>query len=540
MANPLERPGAVALLEDAAHLLRRTSFETVLCHWIGTVPLAMMLLVFWNDVTHPPMSDLACAGESLATALLLMWMNCWRSVFAGRLRRGLGGAAEGPWNGRRVWRLIANQTFLSATKLVILPLSLLAVYPFAATVAFYRNASVLAGREDLRPFEVIAKARRLERAERFEGWLLLFLLHLFSLVVIVNAAIALLILPQLVKMLTGYESAFTRGAGFAQSRLFVLSVLSATWLVFDPFVQAVYSLRCFARESIDTGEDLLAALRRVRSAAARGTALAAVIVALGAGMGRAQAADAVGSRELEKAVRTAMQSPEYNWRIPPPPSAAQSSSWIIAATERAFAAIQSGAEWAGKTIERVMRWVFSRLELPSPPAGGRASSSVLHWSIWVLIALAAAITGWVLLRLMRSRPKKARAAAAAGPAQVRLDDEGLAADRLPEAEWLEMAERALLDGNPRLALRAFYLANLAWLGEERLLTLHAGRTNREFEIELRRRARESQQACELFSLNVRAFERAWYGLHEVPAEDAKGFRQRAEEIKMRLGAAAAA
>ena len=159
--KPVEQPGPVALLEDAAHLLRSASLETLLCHWIGSVPLALGLLVFWNHLSHPPVADLVCAAESLAVALLLIWMNCWRSVFAGRLHRQLSGAPARPWTRRRVWRLVANQAFLAASKLPLLPIMLLAVFPFARAVAFFRYAAVLADREDLDPPAVISQARRL-------------------------------------------------------------------------------------------------------------------------------------------------------------------------------------------------------------------------------------------------------------------------------------------------------------------------------------------------------------------------------------------
>ena len=210
MAIPLERAGSVSLLEDATHLLRRTSLETLLCHWIGSVPLALALLIFWNNLTHPPMSDLACAAESLMVALLLIWMNCWRSVFAGRLLRALSGAAETTWNSRRVWRLVSSQTFLAATKLLMLPISLVAVFPFAPTVEFYRYAAVLTGSEDLDPLEAISQARRLSGIDRFQCWLLQTLLLLLSLVALLNVTLVFVILPQLVKMLTGYESVFSR------------------------------------------------------------------------------------------------------------------------------------------------------------------------------------------------------------------------------------------------------------------------------------------------------------------------------------------
>jgi len=182
MAAPLEQTGPIALLEAAAHLLRRASLDTLLCHSIGSVPFALALLIFWNNLTHPPMSDLACAAQSLTVALLLIWMNCWRSVFAGRLHRQLTGAAEVPWTRPRVWRLVSSQAFLAATKLLMLPLSLAAVFPFPTTVAFYRNAAVLAARGDLDPLAVISKARRLARIDRFQCWLLQALLLLLSLI----------------------------------------------------------------------------------------------------------------------------------------------------------------------------------------------------------------------------------------------------------------------------------------------------------------------------------------------------------------------
>ena len=90
--------------------------------------------------------------------------------------------------------------------------------------------------------------------------------------------------------------------------------------------------------------------------------------------------------------------------------------------------------------------------------------------------------------------------------------------------------------NFRLALRAYYLADLAWLGRNRFLTIHAGKTNREYELELRRKARQFAEARQLFGQNVTAFERAWYGQHAVSAEDAAEFRQRIESIKRALAA----
>lgn len=536
MGKPVEQPSVVALLEDATHLLRRAPLETLLCHWIGSVPFAVMLLVLWTQVTHPPMNDAACAAESLLAALLLIWMNCWRSVFAGRLHRQLSGAAESRWDKARVWRLLANQAVMAATKPLVLPLSLAAIFPFAGTVAFYRNASVLADSSGLDPLASIAKARRLSRGDQFQGWILQALFILLGLITFLNVAVTFIVLPQLIRMLTGQESAFTRsGPNFFLNRLFLLFIVLATWLLFDPFVQAVYCLRCFRAESLETGEDLRAGLRRVRSAVA-----AVVLLSVAVAPVPARANDSVAPGDLERAVKQQMQSPEYNWRIPPPESAASKTPWIVTATDRAIKAVQAAMKWAGRTIDRFLRWIFGGLGLSPMPAGGQAPASALHWSIRLLIVMAAGLIALVLWRALRVRRKKPVQQALPAAVAVRLDDEGLTADRLPESEWLEMAERCLAEGNLRLALRAFYLANLAWLGRRQFLTIDAGKTNREFELELRRKARHQPQVRDLFSANVHAFERAWYGLHDVAEEDAREFRRRAEEMKMLLNVEVAA
>src|ERR1700721_2569706 len=93
---------AMSALEDAGHLLRRTPLSTLLCHWIGSAPFTLAVLLFWNDITQYRPSNAACVADSLALAALLAWMNCWRAAFAGRLRAQLGGA---PAAGARGWKM---------------------------------------------------------------------------------------------------------------------------------------------------------------------------------------------------------------------------------------------------------------------------------------------------------------------------------------------------------------------------------------------------------------------------------------------------
>jgi len=82
-------PGAIQMLEEAVHLLRRAPRTALVCHVLGTTPFALALLLFWNDVNNPHTSDATVGRESLVLALLLVWMSCWRAVFAGRASAAL-------------------------------------------------------------------------------------------------------------------------------------------------------------------------------------------------------------------------------------------------------------------------------------------------------------------------------------------------------------------------------------------------------------------------------------------------------------------
>ena len=521
MAHPLARASALDLLEDAVQALRAAPLSTLVAHAAGSVPFVLGLLVFWNDMARPRTSDATCAVEALALALLLLWMNCWRAVFAGRLDRQLGGRPELPWTRRRLWRLIASQAFLGGTKPVAMALAAGMLLPLPWMAAFYRTTGALADREDLELPQLMARARRTAGLEPWQCWGVLLLLSVLYLILLLNVLILLAVLPQLVRILTGYESVFSRGEMYyVGSSIFWLAGIALAWMVFDPFTQAVYGLRSFRLESRGTGEDLRAALRRVASIALMALVLAQALPAQ------------VTPANLDRSIRRTLQSPEYDWRLAPPAAKRASNvPWLVSATDRLAESVERGLRRVGNAIERFVKWLREKLSMAPPtPGTGAPPGAALHWSVYAAIAALLALAGLIAWRLRRAKSKPARTLAAGGVA-VSLQDENLLADRLPEEQWIALAEDCARAGDYRAALRALYLANLAWLGQNHWIAIHPGKTNREYEVEVRRRAREFPEARALFAVNIASFERAWYGRHSVTAEDTHAFRQRLRQIK---------
>ena len=157
------------------------------------------------------------------------------------------------------------------------------------------------------------------------------------------------------------------------------------------------------------------------------------------------------------------------------------------------------------------------------PTGERQKvSSDTDWISSVRFAVIALLIGlfvvlaYILWRSWsRRRIGKGEMVAAPVESVPDLEDEDTTAADLPVNRWLDLAGEFAGKGKLRLALRAFYLATLAGLAEHGLITIEKFKSNREYEIELRRRAHQKEKLLADFAISRRVFERIWYGLHTI-------------------------
>ena len=100
-----------------------------------------------------------------------------------------------------------------------------------------------------------------------------------------------------------------------------------------------------------------------------------------------------------------------------------------------------------------------------------------------------------------------------------LEDEDTTAADLPVNRWLELARELTRKGSLRLAMRAFYFGTLAALAEHGLITIEKFKSNREYEIELRRRAHQKENLLTTFTRSREFFDRVWYGMYAIAQPD---------------------
>lgn len=236
---------------------------------------------------------------------------------------------------------------------------------------------------------------------------------------------------------------------------------------------------------------------------------------------------------LNQSIDQTLQSRDYNWRIPPASAEADKHDWFIDTVDRALEFLRKGWK-AVSDLWRDLRDWLDRILRSTLPAFAKAQPGkpTAVRPVFYAIGMAIIVLALMLLWEFGPRRKAPVLATPADPRKVDLTNEGLLASDLPEDEWLQMAERYASSGDLRLALRALYLGTLALLNHRGLVTIHACKSNRDYEGELRRRSRDTG-LTQIFRLNIRSFEQSWYGFHQVTSDQLQAFRDNLGRIRSR-------
>jgi len=541
---------AIDLLEEAVHLLRGAPASLHGVYALGTLPFVLAFLYFWADMSRGAFAREHISHSAVAMALLFVWMKCWQAVFAAGLRAQRTGQAQTPWTVRRAGELVLKQSALQPSGLFVLPAALLIMLPFAWAFAFYQNLTAL-GTEAGGLRDACNVAARQATTRSGQNHLVLGLLSVFVFFVWLNVVTTMAWLPYLLKTLFGVDTAFTHaGIHSVFNTTYLACSFALTYVFVDPLIKAVFALRCFYGQALQTGDDLKLELAGVRAPALSAVLLAVLAFFFLAGPAVADSpaktrpsAAAVSTAQLDRSIDEVLQKPEFAWRMPREKEKevdSQQETWFARAIGAVVHVLRDAAKYCIDSIGKLLKWLWdlarklwpdSSINVSDPFSGVSGWASALQILLLILIVIIAGLLAVLLIRLWRRRRRPLAVAAFAIAAAPDLNDENIAADQLPEEGWLQMAREMMAQGNLRLALRAFYLAGLANLAAREMIAIAVFKSNREYEAELRRRARALPAVQTAFSQNVAAFDRAWYGLHEVTQEALQQFQTNLEQIR---------
>ena len=564
------------LVDEAFHRLRLAPAGTLGVYYAGTLPFILALLYFWADQSRSPDATAHAASGGLIVTALFLWMKICQAVFAARLTARLRGEGTDPWTWARLGRLAFVQATWHGPGLFVLAVASVLTIPLGWTYAFYQNITVLGDGGEGTWRTTSRRAFRAALRNPRQNHAGLSILSLLGVFVALNLLVAIVLGPQLLKMFTGEENLFTRAGWHLVNTTFFAVLFSLVYLVLDPVAKAFYTLRCFYEDSLRTGDDLLselAALPAPAAALATGAAAApALPPAAAAGRARPVAASVAGwfllgtlallpwhplsaadapaaapvtapasgapvgavvpaartvsPPVLGRSIDDALRQRKFAWRLPRPDEKEVSGpldAFLKSIGDWLHARWVTISAWLKAIIEWLRKWWHPRQETPTPSNdtgfGGLSPGTLrtLMISLAVLLAALIAYLTWRQWQARRAPTVAGRAVAAASPPPD-LTDDGVLATQLPEDEWLRLAQQLLGNGERRLALRAFYLSGLSSLAARGLLVIARHKSNRDYLLELRRRARLEPELQGAFGRNVARFERVWYGSH--PADDA--------------------
>lgn len=511
--------GALDLIDEAVHLLRRAPFSILLCYFIGSGPFVLGLLYFWTDMAMSPYAARHCAEAAASITLLYLWMKCWQSVYATRLYSYAANQSDPEFTSGRIFRMMLQQTALQPYSFLILAIASLLFFPFGWIYAFYQNLSLIGNGEEQDVKKTRLKAWRLAMLWPGQNHRLIAIFFLFALVVFFNLRALLFIVPFLIRTLLGIETVFTLSGEHLLNTTFLAVVCGMTYLSVNPLIKAVYVLRCFYGESLKSGADLVGELKLFPPAKKISAAiLVAVLLHLGgpAPIVSAQESsvqETVSPQQLDDAIGKIIRQREYQWRLPRDKNLDNEVTKNVA-----IEFLEGFYRWFRKWWNAAEEWIRSLFPDKNGKSAPNSDSDLTSQKqLWYLFAAIAVVVLAAVLWFLWKRKKTRTIAVPAEPVGVLPDvaDENVLANQLPEDEWQTMARDFLLRGELRLALRALFLATLAGLSRVELISIAKFKSNLDYKKELQRRARARSELQQLFSENMSLFESSWYGMHEV-------------------------
>ena len=545
-----------SLMDDAIELIRDAPMSTLATYYIGSMPFIFIAVSFFFRAGNSAKAGVLLPVYSLILALAYIWMKTWHSIYAWKLSDHLHESHTLHLSAGLLFRLAIRQTIIQGTSLLLMPLGLITTVPFGYLHAFYQTASVKDRGRNQSMKELIDESRhsasRFVKQNHFIIWMLspslLILAIVFFLIIMpvmtvlgpdwsiamtgiyavllailmiplnplgiiifLNIASIFLVLPSLLNTFLGIDSMFTQNPSGMFTTTFFALVTGLTIMVMEPVMKSAYVLRIFYIDSLKTGDDIRASLKRlIRKSAGAAVVLAFILMV--AYPGYAQ----IDPDRLEREIRQEVTHSRYEWVPPSLPDDLQQADPVERFLFNLFDSMQdwfkSFFNWLRDFLQRFWRW-DNRSTLPEASALGQISYQLRVVIVVILICLTALICRQVVLflRKRKATPSESPDTGDPGEPAVDISSESTFAFDLPTDEWLRMAEDMATRGEFRLALRALYLSILAWLGDARYISLSHSKSNRDYRWELMRHTGPDSTLTDLYNRMTKLYEAVWYG-----------------------------
>lgn len=537
----LERgESSLELLEQSFHLLRTQAFSALPVYFLGTMPFAVALMYFINDMSSDFPTPSIMASSAFSLTALYFVKNFFQSIYCRKLLQEMHAGQLEPMTIYHAIRLFILQGIIQPIGWLVHCIGAVIIAPAAIGSAFFTSFFAIASLSNDPLKVLLGKSWRAAIHRHKQNHLSLAIIFVMTLVVSLNIGILIFIVPGFLNMFLGIETQFSQisGADFFMSTIgnstFWSIVLVGTYLVIDPFIKALYTVRTFYAASVFTGADIMADVATIRKKGAVLTLLVLITLSpfcdASDSLTKSQTLPAAQKvEEINNAISETLTNREYRWRsLHEPIEVEEEASFLAEYLQSFFNTIGDILEW----ILDVMEKFFER-ENPKQKKSegfGNFLQEYLDTIVYVLCGIVALVIGWYIYRGWKNKKTVRYQPDHIENVTIDLDDENLTADALEVDEWMKLADELIVKGELRLAMRALFLSAISMLSKRNLLSIAKFKTNRDYLSELKRRYHYNSDALRAFDTNLNIFERGWYGDYPVDITMINDFKLQNEII----------
>jgi hypothetical protein len=245
--------GPIDLLEEAIHLLRRTSAITYAYYIVGVTPFAILLFELLANASYHRYVSEHLGDSVMKLAVSYFWMKGFQALACQRLLASYSGEPPRRFGPLELLQLWFAQCAVQPWGILIKPMAALVLVPSPFVDAFFQTASVaLTGKRG-----DFTRCLQLSRIAIGPGLLLQGIIGAFRIVVFACVYSTVAALPFLCKMLFGMETLLTHGFAWLLSIPFLLGTGFVSYVIIDLLLKSFYVIRLRRIECETSGKDLI-------------------------------------------------------------------------------------------------------------------------------------------------------------------------------------------------------------------------------------------------------------------------------------------
>lgn len=509
---------SLQLVEESLFALMSLPKSSYLYYFVGILPFLATFSYFLTFCVRHAHARSLLVPLALGLALSYLWMKVWQARFTFELWKQVSDEKH-PWTLRHWWRSVVTHAIWSPHSLYATPMALVTVIASGYVLSVFNSFSVGLGYAENRK-AAVKEAFLRSKESPMEIMLIAMYVKISFIIIWLNVMALSAFLPSLMYRLLGIDLAFTRDVYyFLRDPYYWMLGALISYLLIVPWLRAVCCVRAFRGRSKRTGQDL-----RVQWGKLTQGALALFVLALIMMPASSEArAASWEEEEIVSWVEEQKKEPKYLWQLPPE---AYSNDELAQLSQWAW--LQDFSDWVKRMNRSFTDWldsVLRRIFESKRHHNGRSNDGWNVDSVRNLLTTIIYIVGGVaIIAIVYLLFRRARAMTTGGiapkvppraPREINLEDETITAELLAYNEWFVIAEKELRNHEYRRALRAYFLGELSWLSEQKIVQLKKYKTNHQYLEDVTKNAYRADYDRAFFAESIHIYEHAWYGRANV-------------------------